>query len=70
LKPGTQPVNFQYCNLTNMFVMLNSRWYPEIDYDDTNFTQQKVSRLFADTATFRKSFTTLKICLVLQISPR
>jgi len=43
-KSGDQQHNpsiFDHCNLTNMFVMLNSRRYPEIDYDNTNFTQQK-----------------------------
>ena len=36
-----------------MFVILNSRWYPEIDYDDTNFTQQNFSRVYGDAAAFR-----------------
>ena len=43
-KSGDQKHNpsiFDHCNLTNMFVMLNSRRYTEIDYDDTNFAQQK-----------------------------
>ena len=47
-KSGNQQYNpsiFYHCNVTNMFVMLNSRRYPEIDYDDTNFTQQKFSRV-------------------------
>ena len=42
-KSGDQlhnPSIFDHCNLTNIFVMLNSRRYPEIDYDDTNFTQR------------------------------
>jgi len=47
---------FDHCNLTNMFVMLNSRRYPEIDYDDTNFTQQKFSRVDGDAAAFRTKF--------------
>jgi len=34
------PSIFNQCNFTNMFVMLNSRRYPEIDYGNTNFTQQ------------------------------
>jgi len=48
-KPGDQQHNpsiFYHFNLTNMFVMLNSRRYPEIDYDDTNFTQQKFKGLW------------------------
>ena len=43
-----------------MFVMLNSRRYPEIDYDDTNFTQQKFSRLYGDAAAFRTKFYNVK----------
>jgi len=58
-KSGDQQHNpsiFDHCNLTNMFVMLNSRRYPEIDYDDTNFTQQKFSRVYGDAAAFRTMF--------------
>jgi len=36
-KRRTKPLNFDHCNLTNMFVMLISRRYPEIDYEN-NFT--------------------------------
>ena len=50
------PSIFDHCNLTNMFVMLNSRRYLEIDYDDTNFTQQKFSRVYGDAAAFRTKF--------------
>jgi len=45
-----------HCNLTNMFVMLNSRRLPEIEYDDTNFTQQNFSRVYGDAAAFRTKF--------------
>ena len=58
-KSGNQQRNpsiFDHCNLTNMIVMLNSRRYPEIDYDDTNFTQQKFSRVNGDAAAFRRKF--------------
>ena len=58
-KSGNQEHNpsiFNHCNLINMFVMLNSRRYPQIDYIDTNFTEQKFSRLFGDAAAFRKKF--------------
>jgi len=47
---------FDHCNLPNMSVMLNSRRYAEIDYDDTNFTQQKFSRAYGDAVTFRTKF--------------
>jgi len=50
------PSIFDHCNLTNMFVMLNSRRYPEIGYDDINFTQQKFSRVYGDAAAFRTKF--------------
>ena len=58
-KSGDQQHNpsiFDHCNLTNMFVMLNSRRYPEIDYDDMNFTQQNFSRVYGDAAAFRTKF--------------
>jgi len=58
-KSGNQEHNssiFDHCNLTNMFVMLNSRRYPEIDYDDINFTQQKFSRVYGDAVAFRTKF--------------
>ena len=47
---------FYHCTLTNMFVMLNSRRYSQIDYDDTNFTQQKFSMVYGDAAAFRTKF--------------
>jgi len=58
-KSGDQQHNrliFDHCNLTNMFVMLNSRKYPEIDYDDMNFIHQKFSRVYGDAAAFRTKF--------------
>jgi len=39
-----------------MFVMLSSWRYPEIDHDDTNFTQQKFSRVYGDAVAFRTKF--------------
>ena len=58
-KSGNQEHNpslFDLCNLTNMFVMLNSRRYPEIDYDGNNFTKQKFSRVYGDAVAFRTKF--------------
>jgi len=58
-KSGNQEHNpsiFDHCNLTNMFVMLNSRRYPEIDCDGNNFTQQKFSRVCGDAIAFRTKF--------------
>ena len=43
-----------------MFLMLNSKRYPEIDYDDTKFSQQKFSRVYADAAAFRTKFYNVK----------
>jgi len=57
-KSGSQTNNpeiFDHCNLTNMYCMLNSRRYPEIDYD-INFTQHKFSKAFGDTSAFRTKF--------------
>jgi len=36
--------------------MLNSRRYPEINHDSTNFTQQKFLRVYGDAAAFRTKF--------------
>jgi len=58
-KSGNQqhnPSTFDHCNLTSMFVMLNDSRYPDIGYDDTNFTQQKFSRVYGDATTFRTKF--------------
>ena len=58
-KSGNQEHNpsiFDHCNLTNMFVMLNSRRYPEIDYDGNNFTQQKFARVYGDAVAFRTKY--------------
>ena len=57
-KSGSQtnkPTIFDHCNLTNMFVMLNSRRYPETDFG-TNFAQHKLSRMYGNAAVFRTKF--------------
>jgi len=62
-KSGDQQHNpsiFDHCNLRNMFVMLNSRRYPEIDYDDTNFTQQKFQGFMEMPRRSEQGFTILK----------
>jgi len=43
-----------------MFAMLNSRRYPEIDYDGNNFTQQNFSRVYGDAAAFQTKFYRLE----------
>ena len=58
-KSGNQEHNpsiFDHYNLTNMFAILNSRRYPEIDCDGSNFTQQNFSRVYRDAAAFRTKF--------------
>jgi len=58
-KAGNQehnPLIFDHCNLTNMLVMSNAKRYPEIDYDDINFTQEKFSRVYGDATAFRTKF--------------
>ena len=50
--------------------MLNSRRYPEIDYDDSNFTQQKFSRVYGDAAAFRmKSYNIEELISSPNITP-
>jgi len=59
-KSGNQERNpsiFYHCNLTNMFVMLNSRRYPEIDYDGNNFTQQNSQEFTVMPPLFEQNFT-------------
>jgi len=72
-KSGNQEHNpsiFDHCNLTNMFVTLNSRRYPEIDYDYTVFTQQKFLRVYVDAAAFRTKFCNVeKLISSLNITP-
>ena len=51
-KSNNQSSNFDHVNVTNMYVMLNSRRSPEIDYE-INLTQHKFSKAYDDTVTFR-----------------
>jgi len=55
------PSIFDHCNLTNMFVMLNSRRYPEIDYDETQTLLSKNFQWFKEMLQrSEKRFTMLK----------
>ena len=57
-KDGDQEKNpsiFDLVNLTNMYVTLNSRRYPEADYN-LSFTKQQFSRAYGDAANFRSKF--------------
>ena len=51
----TNPSLFNNVNLRNIYVMLNSTRYPTTDYN-ISFTAQKFSRIYGETAEFRKKF--------------
>ena len=51
----TNPSLFDNANLRNIYVMLNSTRYPTTDYN-ISFTAQKFSRIYGETAEFRKKF--------------
>jgi len=62
-KSGNQQHNpsiFDHCNLTNMFVMLNSRRYPEIDYDDTHLLSKNFQGFMEMLWHSEQNFTMLK----------
>ena len=46
---------FDNCNISNIYVTLNAKRYPDTDYD-INFTENKYSRIYGDSALFRKKF--------------
>ena len=47
--------SFDHLNLSNIYVYLNSRRYPEIDYA-INFKQNQYSRMFKEAATFKQKY--------------
>ena len=49
----TNPAIFDHLNVRNIYVTLNAKRYPDTDYD-INFTANKYSRIYGDTALFRK----------------
>ena len=51
----TNPAVFDHCNVRNIYVTLNAKRYPDIDYEE-NFYINKFSRFYGDAATFRKKF--------------
>ena len=51
----TNPAIFNHCNVRNIYVTLNAKRYPDIDYEN-DFTINKFSRIYGDAATFRKKF--------------
>ena len=51
----TNPAIFDNCNVRNIYVTLNAKRYPDIDYEE-NFLINKCNRTYGDAATFRKKF--------------
>ena len=54
----TNPALFHDITLRNIHVKLNALRYPEVDYK-VSFTRNQFSRLYNDTATFRKLFSNI-----------
>ena len=51
----TNPAIFDHCQVRNIYVTLNAKRYPDIDYEN-DFTLNRFSRIYGDAATFRKKF--------------
>ena len=51
----TNPAIFNDCGVRNIYVTLNAKRYPDIDYEN-DFTINKFSRIYGDAALFRKKF--------------
>ena len=51
----TNPATFNHCGVRNIYVTLNAKRYPDIDYEE-DFLINKFSRVYGDAATFRKKF--------------
>ena len=49
------PALFDHCNVRNIYVTLNAKRYPDTDYENS-FTNNQYSRIYGDTALFRKKF--------------
>ena len=49
------PSTFDHINLKNIYVTLNSRRYPEVDYN-ISFAKQQFSRVYGDAVEFRNKF--------------
>ena len=49
------PAIFKHLLLRNIYVTLNAKRYPDTDYEN-NFTTNQFSRIYGDTALFRKKF--------------
>ena len=51
----TNPAIFNHLYVRNIYVTLNAKRYPDTDYDN-DFNNNKYSRIYGDTALFRKKF--------------
>ena len=51
----TNPAIFNHCKVRNIYVTLNAKRYPDIDYEN-DFTINRFSRIYGDAAMFRKKF--------------
>ena len=49
------PAIFDHVKLKNAYVMLNSKRYPVVDYDN-NFDKNQISRFYNEAASFRSKF--------------
>ena len=49
------PAIFDNCNIGNIYVTLNAKRYPDIDYE-INFNENRFCRIYGDSSTFRKKF--------------
>ena len=49
------PAIFDHCGVRNIYVTLNAKRYPDIDYEN-DFIINKYSRIYGDAAVFRKKF--------------
>ena len=49
------PAIFDHCSVRNIYVTLNAKRYPDIDYEN-DFLVNKFSRIYGDASTFRKKF--------------
>ena len=49
------PAIFNHLSVSNIYVTLNAKRYPDTDYDN-NFTTNNYSRIYGDAASFRKKF--------------
>ena len=51
----TNPAIFDHCQVRNIYVTLNAKRYPDIDYEN-DFRINNFSRIYGDAAAFRKKF--------------